>query len=387
VDDATRIDASQLNTHSAITVAGIADGVWDEACSGHLTSGTFGQALNIIRAGTAQAGGATTITLDASASATDDIYNYDLIVITAGTGAGQSRYITDYDGTTKVATVASWQTNPSSDSVFVILPGGQIPGATAPTAGEVADAVWDEATAGHTTSGTFGEQLKTDVDAILADTNELQTDWVNGGRLDLILDARASQTSVDTIDGIVDSILLDTGTDGVVVNAAGLATDAVQEIRNAITGGAYALDTDANGAIRIVDGTGARELNTSSGFIAGIAGTINTLDALDTAQDVEHDATQAAIAALNNLSAAQVNTEVLDVLNTDTFAEPGQGTPAATASLVAKIGYLYKAWRNKKTQDATTFKLFADDASTVDQKSTLSDDGTTFTFGEIATGS
>jgi hypothetical protein len=35
---------------------------------------------------------------------------------------------------------------------------------------EVADAVWDEATSGHTTGGTFGEQLKTDVDAILADT-------------------------------------------------------------------------------------------------------------------------------------------------------------------------------------------------------------------------
>jgi hypothetical protein len=30
------------------------------------------------------------------------------------------------------------------------------------------------------------------VDAILADTNELQTDWANGGRLDLILDARST---------------------------------------------------------------------------------------------------------------------------------------------------------------------------------------------------
>lgn len=35
---------------------------------------------------------------------------------------------------------------------------------------EIADAVWDEATAGHVTAGTFGEQLKTDVDAILDDT-------------------------------------------------------------------------------------------------------------------------------------------------------------------------------------------------------------------------
>lgn len=39
-----------------------------------------------------------------------------------------------------------------------------------PTAAQNADAVWDEATSGHTTSGTFGEQAKTDIDAILADT-------------------------------------------------------------------------------------------------------------------------------------------------------------------------------------------------------------------------
>lgn len=78
-------------------------------------------------------------------------------------------------------------------------------GGSALTAEAIADAVWDEDTTGHTTSGTFGEQLKTDVDAILADTNELQTDWANGGRLDNILDARASQASVDIIDDFVDT--------------------------------------------------------------------------------------------------------------------------------------------------------------------------------------
>lgn len=38
--------------------------------------------------------------------------------------------------------------------------------------------------------------LDTEVAAILADTNELQTDWVNGGRLDLILDAIAADATV-----------------------------------------------------------------------------------------------------------------------------------------------------------------------------------------------
>jgi hypothetical protein len=46
---------------------------------------------------------------------------------------------------------------------------------------------------------TVAGYLDTEIAAILADTNELQTDWVNGGRLDLILDARASQTSVDDL--------------------------------------------------------------------------------------------------------------------------------------------------------------------------------------------
>ena len=64
-----------------------------------------------------------------------------------------------------------------------------------------------------TTNGkidTVDDFLDTEIAAILADTNELQGDWVNGGRLDLLLDSVISK--VDVIDGIVDSILVDTGT-------------------------------------------------------------------------------------------------------------------------------------------------------------------------------
>jgi hypothetical protein len=92
------------------------------------------------------------------------------------------------------------------------------------------------------------------------------------------------------------------------------------------------------------------------------------------------------IGSLGATAKTDVNTEVLDVLNTDTFAEPGQEAPGATVSLVKKIGYLYKAFRNKSTQTATTYSLYNDDAATVDQKSAVSDDGTTLTRGEVATG-
>jgi len=102
---------------------------------------------------------------------------------------------------------------------------------------------------------------------------------------------------------------------------------------------------------------------------------------------IEVDTTANLDAAISTRATpAQVNTEVLDVLNTDTFAEPGQEAPGATVSLVKKIGYIYKAFRNKFTQDATTAKLYADDGTTVDQKSTVSDDATTFTRGEMGTG-
>jgi hypothetical protein len=83
---------------------------------------------------------------------------------------------------------------------------------------------------------------------------------------------------------------------------------------------------------------------------------------------------------------ASVNAEVVDCLNVDTYAEPGQEAPPATTTLVKKIGYTYKFARNKITQTATTLSVFADDGTTVDQKTTVSDDATTYTRGELVTG-
>ncbi len=83
---------------------------------------------------------------------------------------------------------------------------------------------------------------------------------------------------------------------------------------------------------------------------------------------------------------ASVNAQVVDALNTDTYAEPAQGTPGATITLAAKINYLYKAWRNRSTQTATTYSLYNDNATTVDHKATVSDDATTADKGEVVTG-
>lgn len=92
------------------------------------------------------------------------------------------------------------------------------------------------------------------------------------------------------------------------------------------------------------------------------------------------------LAALNDLSAAEVNAEVVDALNVDTYAEPGQEAPAATNTLVKKIGYLFKLLRNKIATTASQISVYNDAGDTVDQKSAISDNGTTFDRGEFGTG-
>lgn len=98
------------------------------------------------------------------------------------------------------------------------------------------------------------------------------------------------------------------------------------------------------------------------------------------------DNLDATVSSRSTVTTAQVNTEVVDALNVDTYAEPGQGAPAATTTLVGKIGYLYKAWRNKKDSDGATENLYNDDAATVDQKRSVSEAAGTVTKGEVATG-
>lgn len=90
----------------------------------------YPRVLPSIRTGTAQAGAAGTITLDSGASAIDDFYVGCIVKTTGGTGGGggsgslgnQARVITDYVGSTKVATIEpNWETNPGATTTFAIL--------------------------------------------------------------------------------------------------------------------------------------------------------------------------------------------------------------------------------------------------------------------------
>lgn len=70
---------------------------------------TQGSATRYVsHSGTVQSGSGTTVRLASDASSTDDTYNNQQFVTTGGTGSGQDRaYITDYNGTTKDATLST----------------------------------------------------------------------------------------------------------------------------------------------------------------------------------------------------------------------------------------------------------------------------------------
>lgn len=166
---------------------------------------------------------------------------------------------------------------------------------------------------------------------------------------------------------------------------SGLSTLTQANVRTAVGLAAANLDTQLAAIQADTDDVQARlpaalvggRIDASVGAMAA-----NVMTAAATAADYVTELQS----GLSTLTAGQVNAEVLDVLTVDTFAEPAQEAPAATASLSGKVGYLFKAWRNKSTSTGSEYNLFSDDGVTVDQKAALSDDATTYTKGEVAAG-
>jgi len=81
-----------------------------------------------------------------------------------------------------------------------------------------------------------------------------------------------------------------------------------------------------------------------------------------------------------------------DVLQVDvieasaTQAEPAQSNPGSNISWLDKIGFMYKCWRNKVTNDGTDIKMFDDAGTTVDQKAPVAESGGTVTRSEWVSG-
>lgn len=163
----------------------------NEITAGVIDRATFSTdtGLQSIRSNTAQAGAAGTITLDASASVVTDFYVGALVLLTGGTGVGQVRFITAYNGTTKVASVIpNWATNPDVTSTFAIVPNAYSVLAAATHTGAVVPTV--STLTGHTAQTGDSYALANGANGFVA------------------------------IKGDTAAILLDTGTDGVVLPQA-----------------------------------------------------------------------------------------------------------------------------------------------------------------------
>lgn len=178
VDDATRIDASALNTASSAIGS---DG------SGLTEAGGTGDHLSAIPWNSAWDAEVQSECNDALVA-----LGLDHLVSTSVTGADiannsvMARLVS-------ASVTADWDDFVNTtDSLQAIRDRG--------------DAAWITAVgfSSHSAADvrTEMDSNSTQLTAIVADTNELQTDWANGGRLDLILDARASQASLDALNNV-----------------------------------------------------------------------------------------------------------------------------------------------------------------------------------------
>jgi hypothetical protein len=287
---------------------------------------------------------------------------------------------------------------------------------------------------------------QTDLNTIITDTNELQTDWTNGGRLDLIIDAIKAVTDLIPDAGALNDLAtilsrigtpanIDTGGATIADNIKKIAddnggvnfdatTDSLERLANTAPIGTAMRGTDSAALASVC--TEARLSELAAANIPADIDTLLTrvpaavalasvctearlaeLDAANLPADVdtlltritaavalasvctearlaELDAANlpADIAGLNDISVADVNAQVADVINTDANVELAT-VPTTVSPLRQQVQFIFQYFRNKKTITSTTETLMKEDAATTLGTATLTDDGTTFTKGEM----
>lgn len=126
-----------------------------------------------------------------------------------------------------------------------------------------------------------------------------------------------------------------------------------------------------NGTFRFTDNSSGMTLNDQGAIINVIGVPVGA----DISADIAATATP-----------VDVNAQVLDVLNVDTFALPGQVAPPLAPTLVETLTWLYKVFRNETDQTATLWQLKADDGATVDARAVVSDVAGTATKEKVGSG-
>jgi len=318
--------------------------------------------------GTAQAGASTTITLASGASSTDNLYVGDIVLL----GDGQCRVITGYVGSTKVATVdRAWTTNPSSSSTYVLLPAAAVlaqqthTNAVVPTVTNLTNAP---------SSGDFTATMKASIGTAVAASAVASVTGNVAGSVGSVAAGGITASSIASNAITAAKIATDA------IGVAQLASDAVTEIQSGLAT-ASALSTVSS----YIDTEVAAIKAKTDNLPAAPAATGDIPSAATIGAQVRTELTtelgRIDAAVSTRATPAQVNAEVVDVIDTDTSAEL-TGPPAAVSSIRARLGWLFALSRNERRQTATTQSLRNDANSGNIATAGVSDDGTTATRGE-----
>ena len=157
--------------------------------------------------------------------------------------------------------------------------------------------------------------------------------------------------------------------DGLTASGGGSGVDIDADITGDITGN---LSGSVGSVTTVSDKTGYSLAADQSGVTIGTCNTNTDMRGTD-----------------NAATAADVNTQVSDVIKTDTASGPSQAAPPADASLETKIAYLYqKLIRSKVDFDKSTGveNTYEDGGSTIAHKRTVSVAGNVTTKSAAVTG-
>jgi hypothetical protein len=138
----------------------------------------------------------TALHLDGIAWADDGPNSMLLTIQDVSTGLYYSRWIEDFATTGDIATVATLPFTPeaSVDKYWLTPVRADVTGGSGLDAAGVRAAIGLASANLDTQLTAIDDAIDSEVAAILADTNELQTDLTNGGRLDLLIDAIKAKT-------------------------------------------------------------------------------------------------------------------------------------------------------------------------------------------------
>ena len=218
------------------------------------------------------------------------------------------------------------------------------------------------------------DAIKAETALIVADTDELQTD-----DYPTTLAALASQASVDAVKAETALIVADTDelqTDDYPTSIAAVKAETALILA----------DTAVIGAL----GAGLTALATQASVDAIKAETALIVADTDELQTDDYPASIAAvnalIVALENVSQAQVNAQVVDVLKTDTLGEPAQGAPPEAASMEAKIAWVYKFLTNLIKSSPTLIEVYNRAGAVVDHKADVGEVAGVVSRGKFESG-